>query len=67
MGQRVSFKKSTKTYDEHSRELFIAQSVKSMQRMRAKGHCDWKDCSDEKIQRVAESMAHIYHAGEVLR
>ena len=61
----ATIQKLTKTYSQVAFDKFVAQQVKSMNKMRAKCHRDWKDATDEQIKGTAEAMARIYDAGTV--
>jgi hypothetical protein len=63
----VSFSKVTKTHSQSAHTRLVAQQVKSMTRLRTKGHRDWAGSTDAEILAAAESMARIYGAGTVVK
>jgi hypothetical protein len=57
----------TKQFSQQKFDRFVSQQVKKMQKLRAKGHRDWLNVSDEVIQSLALKMANSYDAGAVWR
>lgn len=52
--------KLTMTPDVAKAARALQREIKAMQRLRAKGHRDWKNATDEQIRAAAEAMTRIY-------
>jgi len=55
--------KMTKGYSLAKQDRWVRREVKSMQRLRAKGHRDFRDMSDTAMLGVATKLAKIYQVG----
>lgn len=54
----------TRVFNQGKHDRFVAQQVKSMTRLRSKGHRDWVSSTDEQIKEAAMVLARCYNAGE---
>lgn len=59
----VEAKLMTKTFNQTKFDRYVAREVKSMQRLRAKGHRDFTDMTDQQIAEWANASARIYGGG----
>jgi len=64
MTMTATFKKLTATNDETRVARFIAKEIRSMERLRSKGHRDFVRMTDEGIKASAESLARVYNVGQ---
>lgn len=60
----VALERGTKVFNQSKFDRFVAQQVKSMTRLRSKGHRDWANSTDEQIKEAAMVLARCYNAGE---
>lgn len=60
---QATFSKCEKTFSQAKYDRFIAKEVRSMTRLRDKGHRDFRSMTDEGIRNAAERLASIYDAG----
>lgn len=59
----ATFSKCEKTFSQARYDRFIAKEVRSMTRLRDKGHRDFRSMTDEGIKNAAERLAKIYDVG----
>jgi hypothetical protein len=56
--------KMTKGFDAAKVERFIAKEIRSMKRLRDKGHHDFAAMTDAGIVAAAATLARIYNVGQ---
>lgn len=61
---QATFTKMTKGFDAAKVERFIATEVRSMKRLRAKGHHDFAAMTDAGMIATAATLARIYNVGQ---
>lgn len=60
----ATFTKMVKGFSLAKQDAWVRKEIRSMQRLRAKGHRDFKDMSDTSMLGAALKLARIYNVGQ---